>query len=177
MSGPSSSVLASSPVYESGTSGAQITYPLTETTTATPLTSPQGVAISGFNSTVFVADYGSGKVYYAGGLTGSTLTQLPTGNITLVAPSAVALNGEGDLYVADFGVSPGTTGQVIVVPTTTGKAPSVVNTGTLLQHPISLAVDYLGNLYIGDAGVDGDAATSSNPGYESRYLATAWPQK
>src|SRR6202044_105798 len=55
--------------------------------------------------------------------------------------------------------------QVIVVPTTTGKAPSVVNTGTLLQHPISLAVDYLGNLYIGDAGVDGDSATSSNPGY------------
>jgi sugar lactone lactonase YvrE len=165
VSGPSSSVLASSPVYESGTSGAQITYPLTETTTATPLTSPQGVAISGFNSTVFVADYGSGKVYYAGGLTGSTLNQLPTGNITLVAPSAVALNGEGDLYVADFGLSPGSTGQVIVVPTTTGKAPSVVNTGTLLQHPISLAVDYLGNLYIGDAGVDGDAATSSNPGY------------
>jgi sugar lactone lactonase YvrE len=165
VSGPSSSVLASSPVYESGTSGAQITYPLTATTTATPLSSPQGVAISGFNSTVYVADYGSGFVYSAGGLTGATLTQLPTGNITLVAPSAVALNGEGDLYVADFGLSPGTTGKVIVVPTTTGKAPSVVNTGTLLQHPISLAVDYLGNIYIGDAGVDGDAATSSNPGY------------
>ena len=70
VTGPSSSVLASSPVYESGTSGAQITYPLTETATATPLTSPQGVAISGFNSTVYVADYGSGKVYSAGGLTG-----------------------------------------------------------------------------------------------------------
>ncbi len=165
VSGPSSSILASSPVYESGTSGAQITYPLTETATATPLSSPQGVAISGFNSTVYVADYGSGLVYSAGGLTGATLTPVSTGSISLVAPSAVALNGEGDLYVADFGLSPGTTGKVIVVPTTTGKAPSVVNTGTLLQHPISLAVDYLGNLYIGDAGVDGDAATSSNPGY------------
>jgi sugar lactone lactonase YvrE len=160
VSGPNSTILASSAVYESGTSGAQITYPLDETVTATPLISPQGVAISGFNQKVYVADYGGGQVYSTSGLTGSGLTPVSTGSIALQAPSAVALNGEGDLYVADFNL-----GEVIVVPTTTGKAPSVINTGTLLQHPIALAVDYLGNLYIGDAGEDGDTASSSSPGY------------
>ena len=95
---------------------------------------------------MFVADYGSGKSYYAGGSTGSIFYAVTDGSITLVAPSAVALNGEGDLYADDLAHSPGTTGQAIVVPTTTGKAPSVVNTGTLIPHPISLAVDYLGNL-------------------------------
>ena len=156
-------VLASSPVYETGNSGAQITYPLNQTVTATPLIAPQGVAISGFNQTVYVADFGSGQVYSASGLTGAGLTAVSTGSIALQAPSAVALNGEGDLYVADFGNSG--TGKVIVVPTTTGKPPSVVNTGSLLEHPIALAVDYLGNLYIGDAGLNGDTASAGSPGY------------
>jgi sugar lactone lactonase YvrE len=155
-------VLDSSPVYETGLSGAEITYPLDETVTATPLSAPQGLAISGFNQKVYIADFGGGTVYSTSGLTGTGLTPVSTGSIALQAPSAVALNGEGDLYIADFDL-----GEVIVVPTTTGKAPSVVNTGSpnLLQHPISLTVDYLGNLYIGDAGIDGDTASSSNPGY------------
>ena len=77
----------------------------------------------------------------------------------------MALNGEGDLYMADFGLSR--------AHGSSNRRPDNNRKGSicgqhrddLLQHPISLAVDYLGNLYIGDAGVDGDAATSSNPGY------------
>ena len=162
VNGPSATILTSSPVYESGTSGALVTYPLDQTVTATPLIAPQGLAISGFNQKVYIADYGGGHVYSTSGLTGTGLTAVSTGTITLQAPSAVALNGEGDLYIADFDL-----GEVIVVPTTTGKAPSVLNTGTpnLLQHPISLAVDYLGTVYIGDAGEDGDTASSAAPGY------------
>ena len=40
-----------------------------------------------------------------------------------------------------------------------------MNTGGLLDNPIALAFDYLGNLYIGDAGPGGLNADSSNPGY------------
>ena len=55
--------------------------------------------------------------------------------------------------------------QIVEVPTTTGLAPSVLNTGGLLDNPIALAFDYLGNLYIGDAGPGGLNASSSQPGY------------
>ncbi len=41
----------------------------------------------------------------------------------------------------------------------------MVNTGGLLQHPIALAFDYRGNLYIGDAGSGGQGASTGNPGY------------
>ena len=158
--GSGSAILASSPVYETGLSAAQITYPLDVTTTAIGLVEPQGLAISGFDHTVYVADLGSGMVYSTSGINGSTLKPVSTGTITLQAPSAVAMNGEGDLYIADFNL-----GEIIVVPTTTGKTPSVVNTGGLLQHPISLAVDFLGDLYIGDSGSDGNSASAGNPGY------------
>ena len=40
-----------------------------------------------------------------------------------------------------------------------------MNTGGLLQHPIALAFDFLGNLYIGDAGPGGLDAGSGNPGF------------
>jgi sugar lactone lactonase YvrE len=158
--GSGAAILNSSPVYETGLSGAQITYPLDVTKTATGLIQPQGLAISGFDQTVYVADLGSGLVYSTSGLNGSSLKPVSTGSIPLQAPSAVAMNGEGDLFIADFNL-----GEVVVVPTTTGKAPHILNTGNLLQHPISLAVDFLGDLYIGDSGSDGDGATSSNPGY------------
>lgn len=153
-------ILGVSPVYETGNAGAATIYPLSVTTTATPLLQPQGVAISGFNRTVYVADFDAGYVYAVNGLGGKDLTAVGTGNIVLQAPSALAMDGDGDLYIADFDLH-----EVIVVPTTTGNAPYVLQTEDLLQHPISLALDYLGNLYIGDAGSDGNSASSDNPGY------------
>jgi sugar lactone lactonase YvrE len=163
--GSGSTILSSSPVYELGNAAAQIAYPLDVTTTPLGLVQPQGVAISGFNNEVYIADLAGGKVYSINGLTGSKPTAVFTGAsnsaTALSAPSAVAMNGEGDLYIADFNL-----GEVIVVPTTTGIAPYVLNTGTVqLQHPISLAFDELGDLYIGDSGADGDGATGSTPGF------------
>ncbi len=40
-------ILASTPVYQTGLAGAEVTYPLNETTTATRLQQPQALAISG----------------------------------------------------------------------------------------------------------------------------------
>jgi sugar lactone lactonase YvrE len=162
--GTGNTILASAPVWQTGFAGAEVTYPLTATTTVTNLQQPQAIAISGLNKTVYVADTQAGKVYSYAGLANTTQTTVNTGTIVLSAPSALALDGAGDLYIADYGPDAGP-GQVVKVPMTTGAAPSVVNTGTLLQHPIALAFDYLGNLYIGDAGPEGVFAGASDPGF------------
>jgi sugar lactone lactonase YvrE len=162
--GLGNTILASAPVWQTSFAGAEVVYPLTATTTVKNLQQPQAIAISGLNQTVYVADTQAGKVYSYGGLANTKQTTVNTGTIPLTAPSALALDGAGDLYIADFGPDPGV-GQIVKVPMTTGAAPSVVNTGTLLQHPIALAFDYLGNLYIGDAGPGGVFAGASNPGF------------
>jgi sugar lactone lactonase YvrE len=153
-------ILASTPVYQTGLAGAEVTYPVTETTTATRLQQPQSLAISGLNDIVYVADTLAARVDSIGGLGGTTLTRVSTAPIVLQAPSALALDGAGNLFIADFNL-----GEVIEVPTTTGLAPSVINTGGLLHSPIALAFDFLGNLYIGDAGPGGVDAGTGNPGY------------
>ncbi len=176
---PSTSILGSSSVYENGTSAAEVTYPMDTTTTADTLQQPQGVAISGLNNTVYIADSYSGKVYSTPYLTGTTFTPVSTGSFVLSAPSAVALDGQGDLYIADYNL-----GEVIKVPTTSGQAPSLVATSVnnvtnpgLLNHPIALAIDYVGNLYIGDAGSYGDLASSAFPGYVVKIASNGSPSK
>jgi sugar lactone lactonase YvrE len=158
--GTAASILASTPAYQTGFAGVEVTYPLTETTTATGLLQPQALAISGLNKTVYVADSQAGKVYSTKNLGGSALTPVSTGTVTLSAPIALALDGAGNLFIADFNNA-----NVVEVPTTTGLAPSIINTGGLLTHPTALAFDFLGNLYIADAGPGGLFASNSNPGY------------
>jgi sugar lactone lactonase YvrE len=162
--GAGTTILAAAPVWQTGFAGAEVTYPLTATTTVTNLQQPQAIAISGLNKTVYVADTLAGKVYSYAGLASTAQTTVNTGTIALSAPSALALDGAGDLYIADYGPDSGP-GQVVKVPTTTGAAPSIVNTGVLLQHPIALTFDYLGNMYIGDAGPGGVFGGASNPGF------------
>jgi sugar lactone lactonase YvrE len=158
--GEGTTILVSTPVYQTGQAGAEVTYPLNEATTATGLVEPQALVISGLDKKVYVADTQAGEVYSTGGLGGSKLTPVSTGTITLQAPSALALDGAGNLFIADFNL-----GEVVEVPTTTGLAPSVINTGGLLQHPIALAFDFRGNLYIGDAGPGGLDGGTGNPGF------------
>ncbi len=158
--GSGTSILASSPVYEVGDGAAQVNYPLDMNTTQLGLIQPQGITISGFDQKVYIADFSGQTVYSMNSLNGNSAHAVSTGSIHLQAPSAVAMNGEGDLYIADY-----TLAEVIVVPTTTGKSPFVLNTGGLLQHPISLTLDALGDLYIGDSGANGTNAGSGSPGY------------
>jgi hypothetical protein len=171
--GASGSILASTNVYEFGLGAAEVTYPLNATTTATNLQQPQGLAISGLNQNVYIADTQAGKVYSTKNLGGSTLTTVSTGTISLQAPSALALDGAGNLFIADFNL-----GEVIEVPTATSLAPSVVIApGGLLQHPIALALDFLGNLYVGDAGPGGVNAGTGNPGFVVKLPAGGTPVK
>jgi sugar lactone lactonase YvrE len=158
--GEAGTILGSAPVYQFGFSGADTAYPLPSRYTVTNLQQPQAIAISGLDKTVYVADTLASQVYSIRGLAGTNLTPVSTGSIALSSPIALALDGTGNLYIADFD-----NGNLIEVPTTTGIAPFLINTGGLLQHPISLTLDYLGNLYIGDAGPGGYNASSANPGY------------
>jgi sugar lactone lactonase YvrE len=152
-------VLDTGYAYLTGQAAAEVTYPVNATVTATNLQIAEALAISGNNKTVYVADYGAGVVYSTNGLAGATLTPVPTGTL-LSAPSALALDGAGDLFIADYNNA-----DVVEVPIS-GAAASVVNLPTgLLQHPIALAFDYLGNLYIGDGGPAGQNAGASDPGY------------
>jgi sugar lactone lactonase YvrE len=168
--GVNTTILASLPVYQTGFAGAEITYPVNERSTVTGLQNPQAVAISGLDRTVYVADTGARTVYSSAGLGGSKLTPVSTGTITLSAPSGLALDGAGNLFITDFD-----NGRLVEVPTTTGLAPSVVNTGGLLQHPLAVAVDSQGNTYIGDAGPGGYAASFTNPGYVVKIPAGGSP--
>jgi len=158
--GAGNTIVASAPVWQTGFAGVEVVTPLVSTVTASGLQQPQAVAISGLNNTVYVADTLAGKVFSYPGLGAKTAKTVNTGTIALSAPSALALDGAGDLYIADFDNA-----EVVKVPTTTGAAPSVVNTGGLLQHPIALAIDFLGNMYIGDAGPAGVDAGTGNPGF------------
>lgn len=171
--GPNATILGSAPVYQNGTAGVEVTYPLNVTTTATNLQQPQALAISGANKKVYIADTEAGVVYATGGLGSSTVTPVSTGNLTLQAPIALALDGAGNLFIADFNL-----GEVIEVPTATGQAPSVViPSGGLLQHPIAIALDALGNLYVGDAGPAGFFAGNSDPGYVVKLPVGGTPFK
>jgi sugar lactone lactonase YvrE len=153
-------ILGSTPVYETGLAGVQVTYPLNVNTTAINLEEPEALAVSGLDAKVYIADFEAGKVYSVAGLDGADLAPVSTAPIAIQAPSALAVDGAGNLFIADFNL-----GELIEVPTATGQAPSVVNTGGLLQHPIALAFDFRGNLYIGDSGSAGQGATAGAPGY------------
>jgi sugar lactone lactonase YvrE len=169
--GTSPNLLSSTAVYETGLSAAQITYPMDATTTATGMIEPQGITASGFDQTVYVADLLGGTVYKVTGVAGSSKQAISTGSIPLSQPADVAVNAEGDLYIADYNKA-----RVVVVPAAPGTTPYVLNTGALLSHPISLTVDFLGDLYIGDSGPDGVDATGSAPGYlvEVPYKGSAF---
>jgi sugar lactone lactonase YvrE len=146
------------------------------------LLEPQAVAISGNGRSMFVADeggeevngvftYTQGKVWdypmtTAGLPTGTAPTQVGgkegDGKPGIISPIALALDGAGNVYVADY-----VTGAVyIAAADKLGTANQLKITGVTLDHPIALAFDAAGNnLYIGDTGPAGTGASTSSPGF------------
>ena len=75
-----------------------------------------------------------------------TASVLNTGSLTLANPFGVAVDGAGDLYIAD-------TGNSRVVEVTAAGVSSVLSTGGLtLYQTFSVAVDGAGDVYITDTG-------------------------
>ena len=155
---------------------------------------PQGLAVTGNNGTLFVADEGQllsgGTVTYTHGAVWEypVTAGFPVGTATKVGsfttPDALALDKAGNLYVADYGGSNGTTPSVTKMPVSTSSAgnawtgfgtPLTITGTAALNHPMALAFDPWGNLYIGDMGSAGVDATASTPGYIVEVPADGGP--
>ena len=139
----------------------------------TTLSAPAGVAV-GQNGTVYVADFGANLVYkisaagmlsIVAGTPGSSGPPTP-GRATdsqLDQPYAVAVDADGDVYIADYGnnvVEQVTPSGVLSVVAGTGAQLGIAlparpidgpATGADLNRPDGVAVDPSGNLFIADS--------------------------
>jgi sugar lactone lactonase YvrE len=158
---------------------------ISQTGGAPTLYEPQGLAVTGNGGTLFVGDEGGilnttpptythGRVW---AYTSGTGVPASIGNFT--TPMALALDAAGNLFVADY------SGTVTKIPPTIGSngTESWTSSGTqltfppaaALTHPMSLAFDPAGNLYIGDMGPLGTGATAAQPGYIIKVPANSGP--
>ncbi|HZL28485.1 MAG TPA: MBG domain-containing protein [Acidobacteriaceae bacterium] len=125
---------------------------LAYTTQGNGLKGPQGLATD-TNGGVYIADTGNNRVVednYVSGITynvGANFELQFVVDSNLNAPQAVAVDGNGNVYIADTG------NNRVVKDTPTGSGfftQSVVVAG--LNAPGGVAVDDLGNVYISDTG-------------------------
>ena len=165
--------------------GSLALYPGTQISLTQSFAEPQGLAVTGDGGTLFVADEGgvlsgssftyNGAVWAINGASTSTPTYTKLSPSSFPTPTAVAVDSAGNLYVADY------SGKVFVVQPTYSSShgnhdhglswsgnsanPLTFPKGVALDHPMSLAIDPLGNLFIGDMGPEGTVASISNPGF------------
>ena len=137
------------------------------TGTAANFNGPSGIVLDGAGN-IYVTDTFSHtvrQVTQAGVVTTLAGTALTAGSAdgtgTAAAfdyPSGLALDGVGNLYVADYGnhtirkIAPG--GVVTTFAGTAGTSGSGdgLGTGATFNHPRDVAVDSVGNLYVADTG-------------------------
>jgi sugar lactone lactonase YvrE len=150
-------VLADAPISGVGIAPQIAFGPGIQTTVASNLGQEAGLAIdSKFN--LYIADVGNGRV----------VKQLPFGSPTIIdnsgLPHGLAINGEGDVFVNEYGV------RVQKIPARGGPT-SVVVSG--LANAMQLTVDGAGNLLVADCGnnrvlkvpADGSAPSTVGSGF------------
>ena len=127
------------------------------------LNTPAGIAVDGAGN-VYVADSGLKEVLElaAGATTQSIVGGTCASGSTLLTcnmdtPTGVAVDGDGNLYIADSSATKHTPQVIKVTPA--GNQTSVVSTG--LGAPVALALDSAGNIYIADQGYSGGSSTVS----------------
>jgi sugar lactone lactonase YvrE len=129
-------VLATTMVHGLGQGPAIAFGPGAQTTVASGLNSPNGVAIDGAGN-VYIADFSSHRVLKVA--PGGAQTEVGKG---LRFPSAVAVDGGGNVYIADYGNN-----RVIKIAAANGAHIAV---GSGLKLPYGVAVDGADNVYIAD---------------------------
>lgn len=162
------------------------TAPLLSYTGSQSLVSPVGIAIDK-NGNLYVADSGNStgliKILAGGGdlqvAPGSTSLNPQTsivsfGTAFVTAPSGVAIDAAGNLYVAD-----GTSNSVQVVPSASGPGsePFALNLPGL-SGPGGLDLDSAGNVYVADTGnsrvlIDNRSNVAVNFGLQAQFQPPA----
>jgi len=128
----------------------------------TGLSKPAGVAVDGAGN-VFIADTGNNRVVEVpmvnGVLSNSAQMTLvaaedskgdatPIAGAALNAPAGVAVDGAGDLFIADTGNN-----RVVAIPYDgMWNLPGAAAVGSALTGPMAVAADPLGNLYVANSG-------------------------
>ncbi len=120
-----------------------------------------GIAVDGHGN-LYVADAGAAQVDEVEAGTGGAAAGTVSGSSTVVTvgsgftkPTGVAVDGMGDVFVADAGA-----GKVFEIEAGTGGAATgTVNSGSTVMavgagfsQPSAVAVDASGNVYVGDPG-------------------------
>ncbi len=91
---------------------------------------------------------GSGLAWASFGLAFQGLAQvLSTGGTTLTSPAAIAVDTEGNIYIADTGDN-----QIVMVTPQGGVSVLAITLTPTLNTPAGIALDGSGNLYIADTG-------------------------
>ena len=134
---------------------------------------PTSIAISD-NGTLYVADYANSTIRAVIPVAGSWLTTTVAGTAGTTGsddglgsaalfsnPTGVAVDGAGNLYVADYGnhtirqiTAAGSIWVVTTIAGLAGKSGSADGTGSSARfdNPAGVAVDSAGNLYVADNG-------------------------
>lgn len=143
------------------------------------LSRPAGVAVDS-SGNIYIADTGNARVREVAADTGAIATLAGSGVAgysgdggradvaRLHTPYTVAVDGQGNVYIADLAALPaptGTGGRIRMVNPASGVIITVAGNGSAsfngdgisatqaaLSNPVALAVDGNGNLYIADAG-------------------------
>jgi trimeric autotransporter adhesin len=139
--------------------------------TSAAMSGPTGIAFDG-SGNLYIADQENNRIRKVDALTGIISTIAGTGaygatgdgglavSATLSSPTGIAVDGSGNLYIADQGNH-----KVRKVSTSDGRISTVAGNGTSaftgdgglataasLYSPMDVAVDASGNLYISDRG-------------------------
>ncbi len=160
-------VLSTVYVQGSGNGALLVLNPRSQTTVATSVLDPHGVAADAAGN-VYIADTGHNQVVKVSSvrpddrvILSNVSTPVGTG---LLQPHGVAVDGAGNVYIAN------TLGDTVVKVPADGSAQTTVGTGLLQPHGVT--VDGAGNVYIADTGnsravkvpADGSAQTTVGTG-------------
>jgi sugar lactone lactonase YvrE len=138
----SGNVLATAYIYGTGT-GPQVAFnPGTQSTVASGLMNPDGVALDG-SGNVYIADDNNNRVLKET-LSAGTYTQSVL--VSVSNPAGIAVDGNGDVYIADVGDS------LVLKETPSGGSYAQTTVGSGLLSASGVAVDGSGNIYIADSG-------------------------
>jgi sugar lactone lactonase YvrE len=138
----SGDVLATAYVYGTGV-GPQVNFlPGTQSTIASGLNYPEGMAVDG-SGNLFVAVTGSGVVLEFLAADGYTTIKTIGGGFSY--PESVAIDGSGNIFVADAG------NNAVKEILAAGGYTTVNTLGRGFYHPWGVAVDGNGNVFVADS--------------------------